>query len=61
MWGGFAFGVLGAALAALFLRNVGIVGHTETSDEELTTVEAETANEKTAKRVSSEGGSTAQS
>ena len=27
MWGGFAFGILGAILAALFLRHVGIVGH----------------------------------
>ena len=27
MWGGFAFGVLGSLLAALFLRHVGIVGH----------------------------------
>ena len=27
MWGGFAFGVLGALLAALFLRHVGVVGH----------------------------------
>lgn len=27
MWGGFAFGVLGALLAAVFLRSVGVVGH----------------------------------
>ena len=27
MWGGFAFGMLGALLAAVFLRHVGIVGH----------------------------------
>lgn len=27
MWGGFAFGVLGTVLAAIFLRGVGIVGH----------------------------------
>ncbi|KAI0078556.1 MFS general substrate transporter [Panus rudis PR-1116 ss-1] len=29
MWGGFAFGVLGAVLAAVFLNGVGIVGHVE--------------------------------
>lgn len=33
MWGGFAFGVLGATLAALFLRGVGIVGHTQQKSE----------------------------
>lgn len=33
MWGGFAFGVLGAVLAAVFLRSVGIVGHNAKSDE----------------------------
>ncbi|KAF7789732.1 hypothetical protein EIP86_000678 [Pleurotus ostreatoroseus] len=27
MWGGFAFGMIGAILAVLFLRGVGIVGH----------------------------------
>ncbi|EKM57838.1 uncharacterized protein PHACADRAFT_251711 [Phanerochaete carnosa HHB-10118-sp] len=41
MWGGFAFGVLGALLAAVFLRQVGIVGHRQdavnATDEEATT------------------------
>lgn len=32
MWGGFAFGVLGTLLAALFLRHVGIVGHRKGDD-----------------------------
>ena len=27
MWGGFAFGMFGAVLAAVFLRGVGVVGH----------------------------------
>lgn len=27
MWGGFAFGILGAIMAAVFMRGVGIVGH----------------------------------
>lgn len=34
MWGGFAFGVLGATLAALFLRGVGVVGHTQQKSED---------------------------
>lgn len=38
MWGGFAFGVIGAALAAVFLRKIGIVGHRKppATDEEQT-------------------------
>lgn len=41
MWGGFAFGIIGALLAIAFLRGVGIVGHktpapTPTLDEEKT-------------------------
>ncbi|KIP11053.1 hypothetical protein PHLGIDRAFT_173914 [Phlebiopsis gigantea 11061_1 CR5-6] len=32
MWGGFAFGIIGAVLAALFLRHVGIVGHQKEDD-----------------------------
>jgi len=32
MWGGFAFGVFGALLAAVFLMSVGIVGHTSIDD-----------------------------
>ena len=38
MWGGFAFGIFGAILAAIFLRRVGIVGHRpeEKLDEEKT-------------------------
>lgn len=38
MWGGFVFGVLGAVLAALFLRHVGVVGQhrTDSVDEETT-------------------------
>jgi hypothetical protein len=32
MWGGFAFGLVGALLAALFLRHVGIVGHRPEND-----------------------------
>ncbi len=42
MWGGFAFGIIGALLAATFLRHVGIVGHKEgpkgSNDEEKATV-----------------------
>ncbi|KAI0791229.1 hypothetical protein C8Q75DRAFT_890634 [Abortiporus biennis] len=30
MWGGFAFGICGPLLAAVFLRGVGIVGHRDT-------------------------------
>ncbi|OBZ72344.1 hypothetical protein A0H81_07345 [Grifola frondosa] len=33
MWTGFAFGILGTILAALFLRGVGVVGHRKPSDE----------------------------
>ena len=32
MWGGFAFGMVGAVLAAVFLRRVGIVGHRPEDD-----------------------------
>lgn len=32
MWGGFAFGVVGTLLAAVFLRHVGIVGHRKQDD-----------------------------
>ncbi|THH00066.1 hypothetical protein EW026_g2388 [Hermanssonia centrifuga] len=42
MWGGFVFGIIGALLAATFLRHVGIVGHKEgpksSNDEEKATV-----------------------
>ena len=40
MWGGFALGILGTLLAALFLRGVGIVGHNGDDDilDEETTV-----------------------
>ncbi|KAI0781757.1 major facilitator superfamily domain-containing protein [Abortiporus biennis] len=33
MWGGFAFGICGSLLAAVFLRGVGIVGHRNTDTE----------------------------
>lgn len=48
MWGGFAFGVLGALLAAVFLRHVGIVGHRkgdDVADEERTANAAEDEKE----------------
>ena len=43
MWGGFTFGIIGALLAAMFLRSVGIVGHNtkkaDVPDEEKTRTE----------------------
>lgn len=43
MWGGFAFGVIGAVLAALFLRKVGIVGHRKEDDDADNSDEEKTA------------------
>ncbi|KAI0086514.1 efflux transporter [Irpex rosettiformis] len=50
MWGAFAFGMFGALLAALFLRSVGIVGHSD-EDERMLKEDEETSRDEKEKGV----------
>ena len=46
MWGAFAFGMFGALLAAMFLRSVGIVGHSDEDEKKLREDEETSRDEK---------------